>query len=93
MPLGTATIHDVARLASVSTATVSNVLNNSRKVAAGTRERVLKAVDALGYSPHPAARSMRGGASSLLGLIVADIINPFFTELLHSIERAAHAKG
>ena len=93
MTVGTYTIRDVARLASVSTATVSNVLNGSRNVAADTRERVLKAVDALGYSPHPAARSMRGGASALLGLIVADIINPFFTELVHSVERAAHAKG
>lgn len=93
MTAGTSTIRDVARLASVSTATVSNVLNGSRKVAAGTRERVQKAVEALGYSPHPAARSMRGGASGLLGLIVADIINPFFTELVHWVERAAHASA
>jgi LacI family transcriptional regulator len=87
------TIRDVARLASVSPATVSNVLNGSRHVADGTRERVLKAVDVLGYSPHPAARSMRGGQSRLLGLIVADIMNPFFTELLHWVERAAHANS
>ena len=93
MTAGTATIRDVARLAAVSTATVSNVLNNSRSVAATTRERVLKAVEALGYSPHPAARSMRAGTSRMLGLIVADIINPFFTELVHSVEHAAHAKG
>ena len=93
MTVATSTIRDVARLASVSTATVSNVLNDSRNVAADTRERVLKAVEALGYSPHPAARSMRGGTSALLGLIVADIINPFFTELVHWVERAAHANS
>ena len=93
MTAGTATIRDVARLAAVSTAPVSNVLNNSRSVAVATRERVLKAVEALGYSPHPAARSMRAGTSRMLGLIVADIINPFFTELVHSVEHAAHAKG
>ncbi len=89
----TATITDVARLAAVSTATVSNVLNGSRNVAAATRERVLKAIDVLGYSPHPAARYMRGRTSHLLGLIVADIMNPFFTELLHWVERAANANG
>lgn len=87
------TIRDVARLAAVSTATVSNVLTHARSVAPETRERVQKAIEALGYSPHPAARSMRAGTSRLLGLIVADIINPFFTELVHSVERAAHASG
>lgn len=88
-----ATIRDVARLAAVSVATVSNVLNNSRAVAAQTRERVLRSVEALGYVPHAAARSMRGGSSHLLGLILADITNPFFTSLVHSVERAANAHG
>jgi LacI family transcriptional regulator len=92
-PHDSATIRDVARLASVSVATVSNVLNSTRSVAAETRERVLKAVDALGYAPHAAARSMRGRGSGLLGLIVADITNPFFTALVHAIERAANARG
>lgn len=87
------TISDVARLAAVSTATVSNVVNGSAKVAPATRERVLKTIDALGYAPHPAARHMRGGSSHLLGLIVADIMNPFFTELVHCVERAANASG
>ena len=90
MTVATSTIRDVARLASVSTATVSNVLNDSRNVAADTRERVLKAVEALGYSPHHAARSMRGGTSDLLGLIVADIINPFFTCLLYTSPSPRH---
>ncbi len=62
-----ATIRDVARLASVSVATVSNVLNRTRPVAAETRERVLRAVQALGYTPDAAARSMRGRSSGLIG--------------------------
>lgn len=93
MATNSPTITDVARLAAVSTATVSNVVNGSAKVAPATRERVLKAIEALGYSPHPAARHMRGGSSHLLGLIVADIMNPFFTELVQWVERAANAGG
>jgi LacI family transcriptional regulator len=90
---GGATIHDVARLAGVSVATVSNVVNESRPVAPETRERVRRAVAALGYTPHAAARSMRGRGSGLVGLIVADITNPFFTSLVQSVERAANAHG
>ncbi|VTU31845.1 LacI family DNA-binding transcriptional regulator [Variovorax sp. RA8] len=92
-PPANANIHDVARLAEVSVATVSNVLNESRPVAAATRARVLKAVAALGYTPHAAARSMRGRGSGLIGLIVADITNPFFTSLVHAVERAANDGG
>ena len=92
-PLPNATIHDVARLAAVSVATVSNVLNEARPVAAATRARVVKAVAALGYMPHAAARSMRGRGSGLIGLIVADITNPFFTSLVQSVERAANDSG
>lgn len=88
-----ATIHDVARLAAVSVATVSNALNAARPVAPATRARVLKAAQALGYTPHAAARSMRGRGSGLIGLIVADITNPFFTSLVQSVERAANAHG
>lgn len=90
---GGATIHDVARLAGVSVATVSNALNEARPVAGETRARVLRAVEALGYSPSAAARSMRGQRSGLIGLIVADITNPFFTSLVQSVERAANAQG
>ena len=92
-PAEPATIRDVARLAAVSVATVSNVLNSARPVAAETRERVLKAVQALGYAPHAAARSMRGRGSGLIGLIVADITNTFFTSLVQAVERAANAHG
>ncbi len=88
-----ATIRDVARLAGVSLATVSNVLNQTRPVAADTAARVLRAVEALRYAPHAAARSMRRRGSGLIGLILADITNPFFTALVHAVERAASAAG
>ena len=88
-----ATIRDVARLAGVSLATVSNVLNQTRPVAADTAARVMRAVEALRYAPHAAARSMRRRGSGLIGLILADITNPFFTALVHAVERAASTAG
>jgi len=88
-----ATIRDVARLANVSVTTVSNVLNTPEKVGPELLARVRAAVDKLGYAPHAAARSLRKRSSGLLGLIVADITNPFFSELFESIELAAAARG
>ena len=88
-----ATIRDVARLAGVSLATVSNVLNRTRPVAADTAAKVMRAVEALRYAPHAAARSMRRRGSGLIGLILADITNPFFTALVHAVERAASSAG
>jgi LacI family transcriptional regulator len=73
-----ATIRDVAHLASVSVATVSNVLNNPAKVSPELLARVRAAVDKLGYAPDAAARSLRKRSSGLLGLIVADITQPVF---------------
>jgi len=87
------TIRDVARLAAVSVATVSNALNNPGRVSPELVARVGAAVEKLGYSPHAAARSLRKRASGLLGLIVADITNPFFTELFEATENAAAANG
>lgn len=86
-------IRDVARLANVSVATVSNALNAPDRVSPALRSRITQAIQDLGYSPNPAARSLRKGASNLLGLIVADITNPFFTELVHVVEQAASAQG
>jgi LacI family transcriptional regulator len=87
------TIRDVAKLAAVSVATVSNALNNPGRVSPELVARVGAAVEKLGYAPHAAARSLRKRASGLVGLIVADITNPFFTELFEAIENAAAAKG
>ncbi len=87
-------VDDVARLAGVSTAVVSYVLNDGpRPVAAGTRARVLGAIEDLRYRPNAIARALRSRRSGALGLIVSDIGNPFIGELASSIESAAFESG
>jgi LacI family transcriptional regulator len=88
-----ATMKDVARLAEVSLATVSAVLNESSYVSPDLTERVRSAVKALGYAPNTIASSLKKGSTKLIGLIVPDITNPFFTEFVHSIQKRAHALG
>jgi len=88
-----ATIRDVARQANVSTATVSATLNNSAYVSPDLKRRVLAAVEALGYAPSGIAKSLKTGKTRLLGLIVADASNPFFTALIHAAEAAAYDWG
>lgn len=83
------TIRDVAERASVSLGTVSNVLNRPDMVAEDTRERVLKAIDEIGFIRNSAARQMRGARSTAIGLVVLDIDNPFFTEVARGVEDAA----
>lgn len=80
-------------MADVSVASVSNALNTPERVSSALLARVARAVSELGYEPNLAARSLRKGRSRLVGLVVADITNPFFTELVDVIERAASAKG
>ena len=86
-------IKDVAREAGVSTATVSHVINNSRFVTAETRARVLSAIARCDYYPNAHARSLASGRSQILGLLISDIANPFFPELVKSIEAAAFEHG
>ena len=88
-----ATIKEVAEKAGVSAATVSYVLNDSRKVRPETEQRVLWAAKELGYLPNTAARSLAVGRSSILGLIVADIANPFFPEIAKSFQLEASLYG
>jgi len=88
-----ATIKEVARRAGVSVATVSYVLNDTRKVRPETEQRVVTAARALGYSPNSAARSLVSGRSSMLGLIVPDIGNPFFPEITKTFQEAASLAG
>ncbi len=87
------TMIDVARRARVSTATVSRVLSESIPVAAATRERVLRAVRELDYRPNAVARSLRVERTQTLGLIVGDVLNPFFAELSRAVEEAARSAG
>jgi LacI family transcriptional regulator len=86
-------IKDVAREAEVSTATVSHVINNTRFVSEEVRARVLEAIERCGYYPNAQARSLASGRSHTLGLVVSDITNPFFPELVKSIEMAAFERG
>jgi LacI family transcriptional regulator len=86
-------IKDVAREAGVSTATVSHVINSTRFVTDETRDKVLRAIKKCNYYPNAHARSLASGRSKMLGLLVSDISNPFFPELVKSIESAAFERG
>lgn len=88
-----ATMKEVADRAGVSIATVSYVLNDSRKMRPETERRVLSAAKELGYHPNTAARSLVVGRSSMLGLIVPDIGNPFFPEITKSFQDTALFAG
>ena len=86
-------IKEVARLAKVSTATVSRTINGSDKVTPETAERVRKAIETLKFYPNTNARALGSGRSSLYGLIISDITNPFFPELVKSFEDIAVQYG
>jgi LacI family transcriptional regulator len=73
--------------------TVSNVLNRPERVAPSTRERVLKAIDELGFVRNEAARQLRAGHSRTIGLVVLDVRNPFFTDLAAGAEDVAASLG
>ncbi len=87
------TMRDVARLAGVSTSTVSAVLNESVVVSPKRKERVLAAMSALDYQPDAIARSLKTGRSNAIGVIVPDITNTFYPEVIRSVEVAAQAAG
>jgi LacI family transcriptional regulator len=87
------TIREVAKIAGVSYATVSHVLNNTRFVAPQTRDRVLAAMNELDYRPNALARSLRRGKTLTMGLVLPDSSNPFFAEIGRSIEDAAFKLG
>jgi len=86
-------IKDVAARAEVSSATVSRVLNGDPRVASARRERVLAAIEELGYQPNRVARSLRRRYTDTIGLVVSDIENPHFTQAVRVIEDAAYARG
>ena len=87
------TIRDVAKAAGVSTATVSNVLNKTGKVGRRTHLLVLSTVKRLGYFPNVHARHLASHDSRTLGIIVSDIENPFFPEVVKSFEVRARQLG
>ncbi|HZC29251.1 MAG TPA: LacI family DNA-binding transcriptional regulator, partial [Gaiellaceae bacterium] len=88
-----ATIRDVARAAGVSIATVSHALSGKRPVSAATRRRIHAAAARLGYRPSAVAAAMITGRTRTLGVVVPDIVNPFFGAVVSAAERAAAARG
>jgi DNA-binding LacI/PurR family transcriptional regulator len=86
-------IQAVADKARVSTATVSRTINGSSKVAPKTAERVRRAIEALNYYPNTNARALGSGRSRIFGLIISDITNPFFPELVKCFEDQAVRNG
>jgi DNA-binding LacI/PurR family transcriptional regulator len=88
-----ATIKDVARRAGVAISTVSAVLNRSAPVSEQVIEKVNKAIAAVGYVPHGAARSLRSGNSQLIGLVVPNIANPHFAAVAREIENICLTAG
>lgn len=87
------TIRDVAGLANVSLGTVSNVLNNPSMVSAATRERVVEVINSTGFVRSTAAHQLRVGRSGTIGVVVLDIANPFFTEIVRGAEKVLRDKG
>jgi LacI family transcriptional regulator len=86
-------IRDVAKRANVSIATVSRTVNRIATVDPELAKRVWKAVEEVGYVPNPQARTLVSGRSRILGLIVSEITNPFFPELVQEFENLAVAQG
>jgi LacI family transcriptional regulator len=82
-------IRDVAKRADVSIATVSRAVNHITSVDPELAKRVWKAVEEVGYVPNPQARALVSGRSRILGLIVSEITNPFFPELVQEFENLA----
>jgi len=88
-----ATIRDVAKKAGVSVATVSHVINRTRKVAPETEARVRRVMEELGYQPNAIAQSLRKRTTYVIGILVSDITNPFFATLVRGAEDAALEAG
>lgn len=86
-------IREVAARAGVSVGTVSNVLNRPEIVALSTRERVHEAIKALGFVRNESARQLRAGRSRIIGLVVLDVANPFFTDVARGVEDEASMAG
>jgi len=87
------TIKDVAKRAGVGIATVSRTLHGSPQVSPETAARVRKVIEELGYRPNTNAQSLASGRSHMLGLVVSDITNPFFPELIKGFEEVALQHG
>jgi LacI family transcriptional regulator len=88
-----ATMVDVARIAGVSISTVSHVLNGTRHVEPETRDRVLKAIEQTSYRQDALARAMRRSQTDSIGLVLSDVGEPAFAEMMHGVQESAYADG
>ena len=86
-------LKDIARELNVSVITVSKALRGKPDISEATRERILKRMKELDYQPNMTARSLTTGRSYILGLIVPDLLNPFFTELANSLSGALRKRS
>jgi len=84
---------DVAREVGVSMMTVSRVINDKDDVSPATRQRVLEAIERLGYRPSGIARGLATHHTGTLGLVIPDVANPFFAEVARGVEQIAYAEG
>ena len=88
-----ATIKDVAKMAGVSTTTVSHVINKTRFVAQETESLVLQAIKDLNYSPSAVARSLKVNTTKSIGMIVTTSEAPYFAEIIHAVEEHCYRQG
>ena len=86
-------IRDIAKLAGVSTATVSHVINSTRFVSDEVKQKVQQVIKSNGYTPNAHARNLAMQRNHTFGLILSDLSNPFFPELVKSIQECANQKG
>ncbi len=89
----TLTMIQVARRIGVSAATVSRVLNGTGPVREATRKKVLAGVDELGYRPNQLAANLRRQQAQLIGIVISDIENPHFAQMVRAVEDSAYMKG
>jgi len=91
--MGRVTLKDVAEKAGTSMMTVSRVINGKPGVGKETQEKIIKIIDELGYRPHADARALRSGKTGRIGVVVSDIRNPFYAELVGDLEDLAEIEG
>jgi LacI family transcriptional regulator len=87
------TIRDVATHAGVSAATISNFLNETKRISPATRARIESAISDLNFVPNSASRVLRGSRNAVLGLVVPDLPDPFFAEVARGVEDAARSSN
>src|SRR5947208_2978033 len=89
----TATINDIARALNLSTSTVSRALRGSYEISAETKKMVLEYAEKINYRPNPIALSLKERRSRSIGVIVSEIANSFFSQIINGIESAAYGRG